>query len=186
MSDKILGIPSRLIAAPIGTVYFRTISEHHKQNKDFSKFTFKLIISLMTIAFIPLVVLIIWGEPIFAFVLGNEWGIAGKVSSFMAFVYIMYFCETVTSYCRVAIGRQKANFWISLVRLLITIVSLVVGIFIFETFFATIILFSITIASYLVADMFINFHYLGKYKYSYLIYSTVYFFVIFTLWYIFL
>lgn len=185
MSDKILGIPSRLVASPIGTIYFRTVSEHHKNGMDFSKFTFKLITGLMSLAYIPLVVLIIWGEEIFGFILGNEWSYAGKISSYLIFVYIMYFCETVTSYCRVAIGRQKANFYISLARLFVTILSLSLGIFLFKSLLATIILFSISITLYLVTDMYINFHYLGNYKYKYLIFSISYALSTFILWYIF-
>lgn len=182
MTEKMLGIPSRLIAAPIGTVYFRTVSEHHKKGINFSDFTFKLILGIMILAFIPLVTLIIWGGEIFSFVLGKQWYDAGILSSFLTLVYIMYFCETTTSYCRVAIGRQKANLLVSFFRLSITMISLYIGIIFFKSFYLTVVSFSIGIILYLIVDMYINFHYLGKNKNKYLIFSFIYVSLIFFLW----
>ena len=74
MNEKILGIPIRIIGAPINTVYFRTASEYYKKGKSLADFTFSLIIKILLIALFPIIVTVIWGEQIFSLILGPNWG----------------------------------------------------------------------------------------------------------------
>lgn len=184
MNEKILGIPSRLIGTPINTVYFRTASEYNKEGKNLAEFTFSLVTKVMAIAFIPITVAVFWGEQLFVWVLGPSWSEAGKFAGFLIVQYVFMFCTNCTSYCRVAIGRQKVNFVISILRLVIISLSVFMGAFLSGDLFYTIIFFAVGSSLYLIIDMTMNFYCMGKYWTKYLIFALIYFFVIIILWFL--
>ncbi|MBS4025865.1 MAG: oligosaccharide flippase family protein [Clostridia bacterium] len=182
MNEKILGIPIRLIGTPINTIYFRTASEYYKQGKNLAEFTFSLITKIMLVAFLPIVVTVFWGEQIFSWVLGTNWSEAGKLAGFLIVQYVFMFCANCTSYCRVAIGKQKTNLVVSILRLAIIGTSIFAGIYLFGDLFNTIIFFTIASTLYLIIDMAINFYCMGKYWVRYTVFAVVYFSVIMLLW----
>lgn len=182
MNEKILGIPSRLIGAPINTIYFRTASEYSKEGKDLGKFTFSLITKIMMVAFVPLVITVLWGEKIFSWVLGSQWGEAGRMAGFLIVQYVFMFCSTCTSYCRVSIGKQKMNFIMSILRVAIIGLSIFLGISISGDLYNTIVFFTVGSSIYLIIDMAINFYCMGKYFAKYLTFAIVYVLFIGILW----
>lgn len=182
MNDKLLGVPSRFVAAPIGTIYFRTISEHYRKNENFSDFTFALITKIMLLAFLPISIVIFCGEPIFEWFLGSGWGEAGKLAAYLVVYYVFAFCESCTSYCRVALQRQKANFSISLLRLVIVLISLFIGIYFFKDLDSVIICFVAGSSIYYIVDMWSNFRCMQKNSLKYLIFTSAYFSLIIAMW----
>ena len=138
----------------------------------------------MAIAFIPLTVAVFWGEQLFVWVLGPSWSEAGKFAGFLIVQYVFMFCTNCTSYCRVAIGRQKVNFVISILRLVIISLSVFMGAFLSGDLFYTIIFFAVGSSLYLIIDMTMNFYCMGKYWTKYLIFALIYFFVIIILWFL--
>ena len=184
MNEKILGIPSRLIGTPINTVYFRTASEYHKEGKSLSEFTFSLVTKIMLVALLPIVITVFWGEQIFIWVLGPNWGEAGRLAGFLIVQYVFMFCANCTSYCRVAIGKQKVNFVVNILRLALIALSIYLGVILTGDLFYTMIFFSIGSSLYLILDMTMNFYCIGKYWVRYAIFAFVYFFIVITLWFL--
>lgn len=181
MNEKILGIPSRLIGNPISTIYFRTASEYSKEGKNLADFTFLLITRIMLIAYIPILITIIWGEKIFTWVLGSNWSDAGSMAGFLIVQYVFMFCANCTSYCRVAIGKQKVNLAVSILRVLIIGASLFIGVKLFDDLFNAIILFSMGTSIYLILDMAFNFYCMGRNYLKYIVFSVIYIFTIETI-----
>jgi O-antigen/teichoic acid export membrane protein len=182
MCEKLLGIPSRLIGVPINNIYFRTASEYYKEGKNLADFTFSLITKIMLVAFLPIIVIIFWGEPIFAWVLGAGWSKAGKLASILILQYVLMFCQNCTSYCRVAIGKQRVNLVVSLLRLTVVGLSIVIGKYIFGGLLKTIICFSVGSSIYLIIDMAINFYCMKKYWVKYIMFALGYVVIISLLW----
>lgn len=182
MCEKLLGIPSRFIGSPINTIYFRTVTEYKEQNKDFGDFTFSLVSKVMIISILPIIIIIFWGEPLFEIILGEMWREAGKLASFLIFQYVLMFCQNCTSYCRVAIGKQKVNLIVSILKLFIIAVSINIGVYRFGGILNTVICFTIGSSIYLIIDMAINFYCMGKNCAKYIIFSSIYFVIISCLW----
>lgn len=174
MSEKILGLPSRLIATPINTVYFRTATEYTRENKDLSKFTFRLLMYILLIAFIPMVITILFAEPIFTFILGADWGEAGQYASIMILYYVFRFCTTSVSYCRVVIGKQTTNFLMSFLNLAVVAGSLAFGILVFQDILYAILCFVISYSFLILIDLTITLKCLGKYWVKFLFFSLIY------------
>lgn len=174
MNEKVLGIPLRIIGAPINTVYFRTASDYHKNGKNLADFTFSLVIKIMLISFFPIMLTVLWGGEIFTWVLGTKWREAGEMAGILVVQYVFLFCTTCTSYCKVAIGKQRANLVVSILRLLIVGLSVYSGIYLYGDLLHAVIFFTIGSSIYHIIDMAINFYLLGKYWTRYVLFSVAY------------
>jgi O-antigen/teichoic acid export membrane protein len=174
MNDRILGIPLNLLAVPISTIYFRTASQQKNQLDQLARFTYRLIKNIMLVSIIPIVVLALWGEELFGFILGSEWSAAGKMASVLVIQYVFNFCSDSISYCRVTLNRQKLNLWVVVIRLILSVFSLFVGIYMYKDLFDVVVLFSITMTLFFIIDMALNFYSMQRYIVRYLIFSVVY------------
>lgn len=143
MCNKVISMPISVVAKPISNIYFRTISEYQREKKDISDFTLKIVVCGLAIGVIPMSIVILWGGPIFAFVLGKQWVDAGEIASYVGVQYVLMFIAQCISYCRVAIGRQGINLFFSIFDVIVTLVVCFCGIAIDGTFISTIILLTI-------------------------------------------
>lgn len=178
MTQNLMGHPSRLIAAPIATVYFKTASQSYKEGKNIADFTFSLIKKIMLIAFIPLLIIIIFGKPLFGFILGQSWQSVGDTAGVLGSLYLLLFCNVCVLYCRVAMNRQKENLVMSVISIAIIACSISVGAFWFRSYFATLICFAIGSSAYQIIDMTVNFYCMGKNACKYLGFALSYFAVL--------
>ena len=123
---------------------------------------------ILLISAVPVAVFIFVSEPVFAFVLGEEWRVAGTIASFLCVQYVLLFCSQCTSYCRVAIGRQNTNLLCSLIRLGNAVLFGYVGYAVFHSLMETVFVISLGECLYNIYDMAVNFYvmdrkYLGRY-----------------------
>lgn len=177
MCQKLLGYPISLIGTPINTVYFRTASEYYRQGKDVADFTFQLVSRIIAIAFIPLIIVMSYGNVIFGFILGSNWSEAGNIAGILGVQYVFLFCTTCTSYCRVVIGKQKVNFVMSIIQLAFIIVPIFVGFYMTHTFIGTLLFFAIGNTLFQILSLSVDFYCLKKNYFKFILFSLVYVFL---------
>jgi len=163
MSERVLGYPIRLIAAPIGTIYFRHATNYVHDGKliELGRFTYSFINKILLIAFFPLVLFMIFSQKLFGFVLGSKWETAGLIASILAIQYVLKFCEQCITYCLVVLNHQKINFLVSIIKLLIIGASLGIGIIFFNNILDTILCYAIGSSFMLMVNISTDFYYLG-------------------------
>ncbi len=180
MCVRIMKYPIRLIASPISTVYFKTATEYHREGKNLAEFTYKMISRILLISALPVAAFIFVSEPLFVFVLGDTWAVAGQLASFLIIQYVLLFCSQTTGYCRVSIGRQKTDLMVTTVRLVIAIASCLTGYAIFKTVIGTVLGYSVGQCVYNIFDLSVNFACMNKkYMWKFLLMSVVYTIVMF-------
>jgi O-antigen/teichoic acid export membrane protein len=79
-ATKVVNYPLNLISQSFTSVFYQKISETEKK-VELYLLSFFINLGLATIAMIPIV---FWGEELFAFVLGNDWTIAGSIARYLA------------------------------------------------------------------------------------------------------
>jgi O-antigen/teichoic acid export membrane protein len=79
-ATKVVNYPLNLISQSFTSVFYQKISETEKK-VELYLLSFFINLGLATIAMIPIV---FWGEELFAFVLGNDWTIAGSIAKYLA------------------------------------------------------------------------------------------------------
>ena len=171
MSERMMGIPIRLIASPVTTIYFRHATQlvNEGKNDELSNFTLSFALKFLKLAFIPVSLFMIFSKDIFGFVLGENWRIAGTIASIMSIQYVFKFIEQSFSYCLVVLGKQKINFFYSIIYFLVITISLFIGVFYFRKFIPAIICLTIGSLFMQIISLSLNFHYLGISKLKYLI-----------------
>ncbi len=175
VSNNLLNYPIRLIAGPIGTVYFRKVSENVREKKDFSKFTFRLVVGAMLIAFVPMLLFSLIGEQVVGFFLGENWAQTGKVMSIVVIQYVLLFCSKCTSYCKVSLGKQKLNFIYGILGLIVTVAFSFLGYYLSGgDIMMTIVACTAARCTVNIFDMALNFYCLKKYLVRYLLFSIPY------------
>ncbi|MBV4191512.1 oligosaccharide flippase family protein [Bacteroides fragilis] len=162
MCERILGVPMRLIGAPITTIYFRHSSECIRECKDISGFTYILITRILILAFLPVLILFSCSEVLFTFILGDSWLLVGKIVSILIFPYVLLFCSNCVSYCLVVIGKQKINLYLSLLYLMLIVASVVSGFYIFSDFVSVVICFAVALIVFNLLNLLVIFYYLRK------------------------
>lgn len=182
MCEKLLKYPTTLIASPISMVYFRTAYTYSAKGHSIAELTYKMITKLMLVAFGPLVIIIFYGEPLFSFVLGSKWGVAGTMASILIYQYVLLFCAKCVSYCRVSIGRQKDNLLFYIINLVLIICTFLFSFFAFGSLIKVLIAYSIIKCLLQVIDMAFNFYCMKQYFFKYLLFIGVYSTIVITIY----
>jgi O-antigen/teichoic acid export membrane protein len=160
MCEKILGIPSRLLGGPIGNIYFRQATTYVHEGKNLSAFTYKLIYRILAVSFIPVTILIIISEPLFTFILGDNWAIVGKIVNIMILPYVLGFCSCCLDFCLVVLNKQKINLYLTLINLLLTVIFIYMGYKFYGGFIGGIIGYAVSLVIYNLINLLIIFFYL--------------------------
>lgn len=98
LTFRVLNLPVSLVSAALSQVVFQRIVELSQNNPiELKAFILKVFFGLFVI-FMPLVpVMWFWGESIFSFAFGSEWGVAGQYSRFLVFAVWARFCVSPLS-----------------------------------------------------------------------------------------
>ena len=143
MCMTILKLPTKFLAAPVNRVFYREATERVNRGENIGEFAFSLVKANTKIALIPIMMVVIWGRWLFAFVLGPEWADAGDYASIMSFYVLLAFCASCLSGKFVIIGQKKTILWINVVVLITNAIVFVVSHWLNFTAPVTIMLFSV-------------------------------------------
>jgi O-antigen/teichoic acid export membrane protein len=160
MCEKLLGIPSKLLGAPLGNVYFRHATIYAQEEKDLSAFTYKLISRILLLSFIPVVLLIYISEPMLCFILGENWSNVGFLVNIMIIPYVLSFCSTCLDYCLVVLEKQKINLYLTLLNLLLMITLISASYCYFKSFIGVVIGYALALLLYHLVNLVTIFYYL--------------------------
>lgn len=122
MACKVLSMPVSLLATPINNVYYRTAAEKLRRNEEAGSFAFKLIKVSINIAIIPIFILMVWGEWICAFFLGEDWRVAGSYMGILGIYYLMYFCNSCLSGTLILVDRKKLNLFSVIIKVMLNLI----------------------------------------------------------------
>lgn len=174
MCNRVFGLPLQVIAQPIQTVYFRDATQRYRAGQDIACLTFSLVTKIMLAALVPLVTGCSFAEPIFAFVLGEKWRSAGRLAAVLAFPFLFNFCSSCVTYCRVVIGRQRMNLFLTAVHIALVLLALTLGITQCKTMFATVVCYAVAETLYGILDLFSDFYCLKRYAARFLLFALGY------------
>lgn len=119
MANRILSMPIALLATPINRVYFQEASRRHQRGEDIAEFGYKIMESNIKIAIIPIVILMVFGRWIFAFILGSQWAEAGSYAAMLGIYFLVTFCVNCLSGSFVIIGKSSWNLVCATINVLI-------------------------------------------------------------------
>ncbi len=159
---KILTMPISLIGGAIGQVFFEQGSIIKDDKDSFSDLVFSTHKKLFYLSIIPLAILSIFGDHIFAFVFGSKWLVAGEYAMIMTPWIFFNFLTSPISTIVVIKEKQNIGFIFIFLMSLFRLTGLLLGIFYFDDMYITIILFSsISAVSYIMYSSFLVYRFLN-------------------------
>jgi O-antigen/teichoic acid export membrane protein len=127
LAYRVLSVPSAFIGNSVGQVFFKQLSDRYNAEKLIRNFLYKTWGVLFLITIIPTLILILWAEPIFAFVFGDQWITAGTIAMIMAPLLAIDFISAPTGKTLVVLEKQKVMPLFSLINLLARAGGLLIG-----------------------------------------------------------
>lgn len=112
LANRMITLPSGIIAGAISQVFFQTMSENKNNKKKGMPFLLKTITKLALIAAPIAVAIIILSPFIFGFVFGENWEISGKIAQYLAFIFfITFIVSTVSSVFSISGFIKRGAMW---------------------------------------------------------------------------
>lgn len=124
---RVLGIPATLIGSSIGQVFFQQASQE-KQKTGLAIESFNCTIKKLLIIGIPLFVFIyLTVEPLFIFVFGEEWKIAGYYAKLICPLFFIRFIVSTVSPIDTVMEKQNIYLLFNIILLITSLVILYIS-----------------------------------------------------------
>lgn len=131
-TQRLLGMPQLFLSSAIVEVFKQKASLAYNSTGNCRAIFEKTAKTLTLLAIVPFALIILFSPPVFAFVFGDEWRMAGEFARFLGILFFFRFIISPLSYMYYIAGRFKEDFFIHILFLIITTVSFYVGNEVFE------------------------------------------------------
>jgi O-antigen/teichoic acid export membrane protein len=129
LANRMLSIPALIIVNSLAPVFLQRITEHYRTSKDeIANLIAKLVNRLLLITLLPFLLLMLFSEWIFLFLLGDQWMLAGQLAFFLGVYYPFYILSgSMVSVFRV-FERERLALLFNLLFIAVVAVILWIGI----------------------------------------------------------
>jgi lipopolysaccharide exporter len=125
MGTRLLNAPVWTVSGALGQYFVRQAI--HMDNATLLQWVRKTLLAGMAISIFPSLVLLLFGEPIFAFLFGADWAEAGRMVQWLILWYMVSFTIGPVTQVLDLRGKLKFEFWYNLLLMSARAVSLGVG-----------------------------------------------------------
>ncbi|MBS1764563.1 MAG: oligosaccharide flippase family protein [Bacteroidetes bacterium] len=150
MTMRVLQAPFNLIGYSIGQIFLQEAAHQFHEGKNIQPLIKKSIIRTCVVALPIVIILVITGPYIFAFVFGEQWRESGEFARILAPWFFLDFIRTPISQVPVITGQQKRLFTLSIVGNLFMISSMILGGFWLNDYLMVVRIFTILQCLYLI------------------------------------
>ncbi|MDD5360378.1 MAG: oligosaccharide flippase family protein [Sulfurovaceae bacterium] len=128
-------LATRIVLAPLGIlsnasakVYNQKVSELYNNNEDSYGFTIRFLKAFIKKIILPLIVIVAFAPTIFAFVFGENWREAGVYTQILFPWILLNLVVSTISFIPSLVGMQKKILKVSIVLIILTSLSIYIGI----------------------------------------------------------
>lgn len=142
-ANRIIQTPMSFILSSLQQVFYQEVASRVSQNKSIYKLVLNTYKKLFLFGLLPYGVMMIFAPHIFSFVFGEEWREAGTFTQLLIpWFFIMFLNSPITSIILV-LNKQKKYLFFEIILFFGRLLALVLGYFIFQEAFYSILLYSI-------------------------------------------
>lgn len=158
---KILSLPEIILGVSIGQLFYVRASERFLKRQKLKPLIIKVWTLQLIAGFLPLLILLFFGETIFSLILGDNWIQAGEIARIIAIMMFILFITVPASYTLNVLKKQHVDLQLGIVTLISRTTILVVGLKYFSIY-KTLLLLTITESCILIAFNVLLFHYITQ------------------------
>ncbi len=141
---RVLNTPVTMVGPFVSQVFYQKVSADLNEGNPISGYIKKFASRLFLFMLIPMSIIFFFGEPIFAFVFGEEYRISGKISSYFALYFLVRFVYYSLSTFFSAVRRIGVEFRQNVIFLISQVAALVIGDYYFDSFEITFMLLALS------------------------------------------
>ncbi len=123
---RVIQIPAGLIGASVSQVFLKNASER-RYNKTLYPYSVEITKKLFKYTIPIVIVLLFWGKPLFHFVFGDKWDVAGVYTQILAPWALIWFCISPLDNVFIITQRQNVFLVFSVLNLATRFLSLYLG-----------------------------------------------------------
>lgn len=123
LSFRMLKIPLLLIGVSLGQIFYNKCSALYANKREMFPLLKRTTFLLLAISIVPFTIIFFYGEPIFVWVFGDQWVLAGRISEILAPWLMVNFIASPISTLPMVIGKQVLFFWIGLISTAIQLIG---------------------------------------------------------------
>ena len=123
LSFRMLRLPLILIGVSLGQVFYNRCSAQYAQKEALFPLLKKTTLILGGLSLIPFSIVFFFGEPLFIWVFGEQWGLAGRISEILAPWLMINFVASPVSTLPMILGKQVLFFWLGLVSTFLQLIG---------------------------------------------------------------
>jgi len=143
LAKTVLGVPVTLIGNTVGKVFFPKVSEAANDNEKITPLISRATFYLAIVASIPFSIIILFGPWLFSFVFGQEWAVAGEYARWLAIWSYSTFINRPCVQSLPILSAQRFLLIFTVSALILKIIALLIGFFIFGSDIVAMALFGI-------------------------------------------
>tara|TARA_B100001250_G_C19816742_1_gene798825 strand:+ start:4721 stop:6001 length:1281 start_codon:yes stop_codon:yes gene_type:complete len=143
MAIRVLEQPIRLIATSTQSVYYQKASQMFVNKNDIFDLYINTTKGLLKIFIIPSIIVFIFGPQIFTLLFGEQWFESGVIARILIVWLIFGFIKTPTVMTFSILSLQKVQMYGEFLLLLLRIIAIALGYYLFDSYFWSIIFFII-------------------------------------------
>lgn len=107
MAWKILALPMALIGGAVGQVFLQRFSQVWPDAQSARRLLYRTWKVLAVVGVLPTILVMVFGEQLFTWVLGNAWGSAGRMAAVIAPMLLAFLVSSPTSGIFLVLDLQK-------------------------------------------------------------------------------
>ncbi|MBT3207930.1 MAG: lipopolysaccharide biosynthesis protein [Bacteroidetes bacterium] len=143
MAQRIVGTPMGMLSQSIGQVFYQQASDIYNRDGDLFAFIKKAYINLLKISIVPFGIAMIFAPILFNLFLGEGWEISGQFAQILVpWLFVMFLNSPITFVITI-LNKQKQMLVYDIFLIIFRFLALFCGYFYFDSFFVSIILFSL-------------------------------------------
>jgi len=143
IATRVVSMPTALIANSVRQVYFQKATAIYNEGSSIFPLFKKTTLQLVLLAVIPFAVIIIWGKPIFAFVLGPSWGEAGTYASILSLWLFFSFINPPSVMSLFILKLNRTHLIWEIFLFIFRVLALITGFFVYDSVFISLGLYTI-------------------------------------------
>ncbi|WP_349290623.1 lipopolysaccharide biosynthesis protein [Crenobacter caeni] len=128
---RVLKLPAALVGQAVAQVAYRDLAAAHAAHEPLRPLLARLMAILFALALPPFVVIVLWGDALFAWVFGETWRQAGEYARMLAPYILFHFVASPLGMVPLVIGRQRTAFAFTVAGISLFLAALSIG---FERF----------------------------------------------------
>ncbi len=142
MAWMILALPGSLIGAAVAKVFFQRYSILWPDAMRAKKFMIRILKALALIGIGPMVIILLFGDTLFVFILGDAWRESGIMAKYLAPMVFAMFVSSPISTAYIVMRMEKANMIFGTITMFTRPISFYLG-YIFNNIYLAIASFTI-------------------------------------------